>query len=95
MELNRQTAQQALQAAAEADPGAWVAHSRYVAKACESIARRCPQLDAEQAYLYGLLHDIGRHAGVSSEKSTCCTATATVWPAAGQRRRRSASPTPL
>lgn len=87
MELNRQAAQQALQAAAEANPGAWVAHSRYVAKACESIARRCPRLDAEQAYLYGLLHDIGRHAGVSSEKHLLdgyryCVARG--WPKAAQ-----------
>lgn len=68
MELNRQTAEAALQEASKSNPGAWVDHSRYVAMACENIAQRCEHLSAEQAYLYGLLHDIGRYAGVSSEK---------------------------
>lgn len=68
MELNRQNAEAALQEASKSNPGAWVDHSRYVAMACENIAQRCGHLSAEQAYLYGLLHDIGRYAGVSSER---------------------------
>lgn len=68
MELNRQNAQLALKEASESNPGAWTEHSRYVAEACEKIASRCENLSAEQAYLFGLLHDIGRHAGVSSER---------------------------
>lgn len=68
MELNRQTAEQALREASLSNPGAWVDHSKYVAAACRNIALRCGDLSAEQAYLYGLLHDIGRYAGVSSEK---------------------------
>lgn len=68
MELNRQTAESALREASESNPGAWIDHSRYVAKACENIALRCDSLSAEQAYLFGLLHDIGRYAGVSSER---------------------------
>ena len=68
MELNRQNAQLALKEASESNPGAWTKHSRYVAEACEKIASRCENLSAEQAYLFGLLHDIGRHAGVSSER---------------------------
>lgn len=68
MELNRQTAETALREASESNPGAWVDHSRYVAMACENIAQHCGHLSAEQAYLYGLLHDIGRYAGVSSER---------------------------
>lgn len=68
MELNRQTAEAALQEASESNPGAWVDHSRYVAMACENIARHCGHLSVEQAYLHGLLHDIGRYAGVSSER---------------------------
>lgn len=68
MLLTRQTAQQALLEAEKANPGPWVSHSRYVAQACESIARACPRLDSELAYQYGLLHDIGRHAGVTSER---------------------------
>lgn len=68
MGLNRQTAELALEEASESNPGPWVSHSRYVAKACENIAAHCKRLSAEQAYLFGLLHDIGRYAGVSSEK---------------------------
>ena len=51
-----------------ANPGPWADHVRYVAQACRNIAERCPHLDAETAYLYGLLHDIGRHVGVCSER---------------------------
>ena len=68
MELNRQNAELALREASESNPGAWTDHSRYVAEACEKIASRCENLSAEQAYLFGLLHDIGRYAGVSSER---------------------------
>lgn len=68
MELSRQTAELALKEAATSNPGAWVDHSRYVAKACENIAAQCKNLSSEQAYILGLLHDIGRYAGVSSEK---------------------------
>lgn len=68
MELNRQNAESALEKAAQLNPGAWTAHSRYVAEACKNIASRCEGLSAEQAYLFGLLHDIGRYAGVSSER---------------------------
>lgn len=68
MELNRQNAHLALKEASESNPGVWTDHSRYVAEACEKIASCCDNLSAEQAYLYGLLHDIGRHAGVSSER---------------------------
>ena len=68
MELNRQTAESALKEASESNPGAWIAHSRYVAMACENIALHCEQLSAEKAYLFGLLHDIGRYAGVTSER---------------------------
>lgn len=68
MELSRQTAEAALQEAAQSNPGAWVEHSRYVAKACKNIAEHCKHLSAEKAYVYGLIHDIGRYAGVTSEK---------------------------
>lgn len=68
MELNKQTAELALEKASESNPGAWVEHSRYVAEACKNIALHCNNLSAGQAYIFGLLHDIGRYAGVSSEK---------------------------
>ncbi len=68
MEFNKKNVELALKEASESNPGAWTDHSRYVAKACKNIAERCKHLSAEQAYLFGLLHDIGRYAGVSSEK---------------------------
>lgn len=68
MQPTRQAAELALQQASCSNPGAWVAHSRYVAQACENIALHCKTLSADNAYVLGLLHDIGRYAGVSSEK---------------------------
>ena len=68
MQLTRSAAETALAQAQNANPGPWADHSRYVALACRNIAARCPHLDGETAYIYGLLHDIGRHAGVSSER---------------------------
>ena len=55
-----------LEQAHEANPGPWADHSRYVAQACYLIAQHCPNLDAEKAYLYGLLHDIGRYAFIGA-----------------------------
>lgn len=68
MLLTRTVAEKALEEAHAANPGPWADHSRYVALACQNIASRCPHLDADDAYIYGLLHDIGRHAGVTSER---------------------------
>lgn len=68
MLLSRYIGERALEEAAAANPGPWVDHSRYVAQACRILARRCPGLDPDDAYIYGLLHDIGRHAGRTSER---------------------------
>lgn len=68
MELNRHIAEQALKEAEKSNPGVWAEHSRYAAKACEKIALCCKDLSADMAYMLGLLHDIGRYVGVSSEK---------------------------
>ncbi len=68
MKLDIKSAEQSLKEASEVNPGAWVDHSRYVAKACKNIASHCRHLSGDQAYVLGLLHDIGRYAGVSSEK---------------------------
>ena len=93
MLLSRYTAEQALEKAGRSNPGPWVSHSRYVAQACRNIAARCPRLDADEAYIYGILHDIAATpesppSGISS------TATATAWPGVGSRPPRSAFPTP-
>lgn len=58
-----QEAQSLLAEAERLNPGPWVAHSVNVARAAQNIALRCPALDANRAYILGLLHDIGRRAG--------------------------------
>lgn len=68
MELNCQTAEIELERAARLNPGKWIEHSRFVALACKNIAAQCQDLSPDQAYCFGLLHDIGRYAGVTSEK---------------------------
>lgn len=68
MKPDRKTAEETLIWAAGQNPGPWEAHSRYVAAACQNIAERCAGMDAGEAYVLGLLHDIGRYAGVSSER---------------------------
>ena len=68
MELNCKTAEAALRQAEAQNPGRWAAHVRFAALACRNIAARCDGLSADTAYCYGLLLDIGRYAGVSSEK---------------------------
>ncbi len=68
MLLTRSIAENALNEAYKSNPGPWADHSRYVALACENIAKRCPHMDSELAYIYGILHDIGRYAGISSER---------------------------
>jgi putative nucleotidyltransferase with HDIG domain len=40
----------------------WVEHSKYVAKAAKYIADKSG-MDKERAYIFGLLHDIGRREG--------------------------------
>ena len=48
----------------KAIPGPWEQHSFSVADNAKRIAQKAG-LDAETAYVMGLLHDIGRGAGVS------------------------------
>ncbi|RHT59586.1 HDOD domain-containing protein [Clostridium sp. AM29-11AC] len=68
MELNCKTAEKELEWAGRLNPGRWIEHSRFVALACKNIAAQCEDLSSDRAYCYGLLHDIGRYAGVTSEK---------------------------
>ena len=46
------------------NPGPWGKHCLTAAHCAERIARACPDLDGEKAYILGLLHDIGRKFGV-------------------------------
>ena len=68
MKLDRKTAELELERAGKLNPGKWTEHSRYTAQACKNIAARCNGMSPDAAYCYGLMHDIGRYAGVTSEK---------------------------
>jgi hypothetical protein len=61
----RQQAKNYLAEARRRNPGPWVEHSIQVAQAAQRIAVAHPNLDPEKAYVFGLLHDIGRREGVS------------------------------
>lgn len=67
-EPSRVMAEQLLEESAKLNPGPWQAHSMAVAKAAEKIAKAViaaggTSLEPEKAYIYGLLHDIGRRCG--------------------------------
>lgn len=59
----RTEAERLLREAEGQNPGPWGDHSRVAAHCAEKIAASCAGLDAEKAYILGLLHDIGRRYG--------------------------------
>ena len=61
----RAQAHELLELAHQANPGSWYNHSLYAGKAAGLIGSALG-LDADKAYVSGLLHDIGRHEGVSN-----------------------------
>ena len=63
--LTIQQANEQLQTAYQKNPGPWVEHSRSVAENVRRIAEHTDCIDPDTAYTMGLLHDIGRAAGVS------------------------------
>lgn len=63
MKPTRTEAEKLLREAEQQNPGPWGNHSRVAAHCAEKIAERCDGLDAEKAYVLGLLHDIGRRFG--------------------------------
>ena len=54
-----------LSIAAQMNPGPWEQHSFSVANNARLIARHVPNMDCDRAYVMGLMHDIGRRAGVT------------------------------
>ena len=60
-EMKREEAQKLLAWGREQNPGPWTNHCRVVARAAETIAGKCG-LDADRAYVSGLLHDIGYYS---------------------------------
>lgn len=61
MTLSLQKAEEIFEEASRINSGAWVKHSRNVAEAARFIASKDLDLYEEKAYIFGLLHDIGRH----------------------------------
>lgn len=59
----RKEAEDLLKEAESCNPGPWGNHSRVAAHCAEKIADKCPDMDADKAYILGLLHDIGRKFG--------------------------------
>lgn len=57
-------AKKELQLAEILNPGPWVKHSLNVGIAARNIAEKIPGMDAEKAYIVGMLHDIGRRVGI-------------------------------
>jgi len=62
-------AQVLLEESEKLNPGPWKAHSYAVADAAKKIAAQMKaqgcEIDPDKAYVYGLLHDIGRREGVT------------------------------
>lgn len=65
MTLNLHKAEEIFKEASSINPGAWVQHSRNVAAAARTIASKDSEIEEEKAYIFGLLHDIGRHKYLS------------------------------
>ena len=61
---SREEAEKLVYEAEKLNPGPWGDHSRVAADCAEKIAGLCDGMDAEKAYILGLLHDIGRRFGV-------------------------------
>lgn len=60
--MNRTTAENLIPEARDLNNGAWIEHSYNVARLAERIAEKA-NMDSEKAYIFGLLHDIGRRNG--------------------------------
>lgn len=65
-------AEKLLKEAEQLNPGAWVAHDITAGNCAKIIASKCKYLDADIAYVLGLLHDIGRRFGVMDMRHIWC-----------------------
>lgn len=63
--LTLDQAMEELEIANNLNPGPWKQHSLSVANNAKLIAEKVQGMDSEKAYVMGLMHDIGRRAGVT------------------------------
>ena len=63
--LTIENAKRELNLAAQLNPGPWEQHSISVANNARLIAQKVSHMDSDRAYVMGLMHDIGRRAGVT------------------------------
>ena len=59
-----ETATELLNEAGRLNPGPWIDHNKTAAMCAKRIAEKCEGMDADAAYVMGLLHDIGRREGI-------------------------------
>lgn len=59
-----ETATELLKEAVSLNPGPWIDHNKTAAMCAKRIAEKCEGMDADDAYVMGLLHDIGRREGI-------------------------------
>lgn len=60
----KEIAERELEIAGHLNPGPWTEHSINVGLAAKYIAEKCPNINADRAYILGVLHDIGRRVGI-------------------------------
>lgn len=58
-------AEEELKSSAKLSPGPWEQHSVSVARNARLIAEKTECMDCDKAYVMGLMHDIGRRAGIT------------------------------
>lgn len=62
--LTQIEAERELKLAAQLNPGPWEQHSISVAQNARLIAEKTKTMDCDHVYVMGLMHDIGRRAGI-------------------------------
>ena len=61
---SKEEALEELRIAEEMNPGPWAKHSLNVGIAARNIAEKIEGMDADKAFIFGVLHDIGRRVGI-------------------------------
>jgi Predicted HD superfamily hydrolase involved in NAD metabolism len=61
---SKEEALEELRIAEEMNPGPWAKHSLNVGVAARNIAEKIEGMDADKAFIFGVLHDIGRRVGI-------------------------------